>query len=156
MLESIHWRLPVRWEIARISVLKPIDMALHPAGAVDCAGPRMLALKDVAYVIEARLGVVGELESLEKHRRRFERRVRGGEPFRRPYFGVRECPADFRLLTDSDPPLRCPPELAGERDWGWLAYDQDNARDRPTRFIRARSVDGVIDITAAGEAQLYG
>lgn len=156
ILESIHWRPSVRWEIARLLVLAPGNVVRHPSSAAEQDGPQVLALRDVAYVIEASLRMVGELESARKHQRRFEHRVRSNQPFRRPYFGVRECPAQFRLLADGDPIPTCAPQLAGERDWGWLPYDQDNDRNRPTHFIRARSLDGVIAVPAPEQAALLG
>lgn len=153
VLESIHWRPAIRWDVEKIIVLKPVELVPHPAGGLPGSGlPQVLALRDVAYLIEARFALTqaaGERDNMAAHRRMFEDRVRKNRPFRRPYLGLRECPATFRLLADDEAEGGCPESLRGERDWGWIVYDHDAERGVPTRYFRARSVDGIIKVPLA-------
>ena len=160
ILESIHWRPAIRWDVEKTAVLKPVELVQHPAGGPPGSRtPQVLALKDVAYLIEARFALTdlaGERDSMAAHRRMFEDRVRKNRPFRQPYFGLRECPASFRLLADDEAAGDCPESLRGERNWGWIVYDHDLDREPPTRYFRAASVDGVIGVPTREAALLCG
>jgi len=110
-----------------------------------------LILKDVCYGIEAHFEILdareadGSLnrEPAGKHLDVFNRRLRAGKCFHRPYLGTREFAADFRPV-DQWPP--CPEELRGERDLGYMLHDIDFDNGMTPRFFRARMVDGVIDV----------
>lgn len=163
ILDSIHWRPAVRWMIDRIKILNPVDLVVRAnndvGSAGDGEGASILALRCVAYLIDAQMVLTasaGERDSISGHKQMFERRVRKQQPFRQPYFGVRDCPAEFRLLDEDEQEPVCPDQLRGERDWGWLAYDLDDRRHPAVRYFRARSVDGVIAVPGEGEVALYG
>jgi len=110
-----------------------------------------LLLKDVCYGIEARFEVLDATEQdgsinrepAGKHLDIFNRRLRKGQCFHRPYLGTREFAAHFEPV-DQWPD--CPAELRGERDLGFMLHDIDFADGMTPRFFRARMVDGVIDV----------
>ena len=88
-------------------------------------------------------------EKEAKYAAMFERRARKGQFFHHPYFGCREFPVDFRLVGDpKNDPAKCPKELEGERDLGWMLYDLDysDPSDIKPLFYRPVMVDGVIDV----------
>ena len=177
VLEAIHWKPAIRWEIDRIHVLKPIRFETlrrnelgHriPAGNVDRAmragsteGLRTVVeedrqqraatlLRDVGYVIEAHFvltSAAGPDDSEAKHLAMFNRRATKGQCFHRPYLGTREFAADFELVDDTMPVSRLP-EADRDRDLGWMLFDIDYVDDAQPRFFRARLSDGVIEVPA--------
>ncbi len=110
-----------------------------------------MLLKDVCYGIEAHFEILDACEAdgranakpAGKHLDIFNRRVRKGQCFHRPYLGTREFAADFEPV-EAWP--ECPGELRGERDLGFMLHDIDFDDDMTPRFFRARMVDGVIDV----------
>ena len=138
VLEAVHWKPAIRWEVTRIHVLKPIRFvsirrnetsqkaSTHSAAiamrkgttadlGIDVAATRQqraaTLLADVGYVIEARFALTdkaGEDDTPAKHISMFNRRTREGQCFHRPCFGTREFPADFRLIEEGE---SLPPSL---------------------------------------------
>lgn len=110
-----------------------------------------LLLKDVCYGIEAHFEILDSRETdgstnpepAGKHLDIFNRRVKKGQCFHRPYLGTREFAAHFEPVDEWPD---CPDELKGERDLGFMLYDIDFADGMTPRFFRARMVDGVIDV----------
>ncbi len=110
-----------------------------------------LLLKDVCYGIEAHFEVLDATEQdgshnptpAGKHLDIFNRRVKKGQCFHRPYLGTREFAARFEPV-DQWP--GCPDELRGERDLGFMLHDIDFEDGMTPRFFRARMIDGVIDV----------
>jgi len=183
ILDAIHWKPAIRWTINRIHVLKPIRFeslrrnevgSKIPAGSAaqsmkagSTAGLINLVeedrqqraatiLRDVGYVIEAHFSLTnraGSEDSVGKHLDIFNRRARKGQCFQMPCLGVREFPANFRLVEESE---RFPDrtELAGERDLGWMLHDIDFDRAMAPRFFRARMQDGVIDVPPWDDAEV--
>ena len=178
ILEAIHWKPQMVWRIERLRVLNPIHFeslrrnevgskipATKIVSAMHAGSTEGLALyvdedrqqraatllKDVAYVIEARIeltakGRADPAESVQKHMEMSRRRTVKGQYFHHPYLGTREFSCDFALL-EGDPP-RPHDSLMGERDLGWMALDLDYAAGMEPRFFRARMVDGVIEVPA--------
>lgn len=172
-LDAILWRPEMRWIVRRIEVLRPIRFASfrrnevqskvapasvkkwmrdgaeyrpQPAGAGcgDATPRNTLALRDVAYVVEAEPLVYepnGE-NNPAKYAGMFRRRVEKGQCFHRPYLGCREFAADFAPPDSSEKPI---PET---RDLGLMLYDivftKGGKTNRPV-FFGARLVDGVLD-----------
>ncbi|TVL97828.1 MAG: type I-C CRISPR-associated protein Cas5 [Candidatus Brocadia sp. WS118] len=68
-----------------------------------------LILKDVEYLIEAVIEVPEEyikgsrVISVVKYRTIFERRIKSGRCFHRPYFGCREFPCDVEWAENAEP-----------------------------------------------------
>lgn len=175
ILEAIHWKPAIRWIIDSIHVLRPIRFqtirrneigSKIPARNVkaamssgDLAGLHLLvdddrqqratvALRDVAYVIEAHFALTDRAEADDttaKHHAMFIRRAERGQCFHRPCLGVREFAADFEL-ADAIPESTLPPEDR-DRDLGWMLHDIDYANGMTPQFFRARLEAGVLDLT---------
>lgn len=186
VLEAIHWKPQMAWHIQRIRVLNPIRFesirrnevgSKIPAGkaasAMRAGSTEGLALyvdedrqqraatllRDVAYVIEARIeltakGRADPAETVQKHLEIARRRAARGQYFHHPYLGTREFPCSFELLEGAPPQPH--ESLEGERDLGWIALDVDYAPGMEARFFRAKMVNGVIDIPAPGDAGVAG
>lgn len=186
IMEAIHWKPAMVWRIQRLRVLRPIRFesirrnevgskisAGRVAAAMRAGSTEGLALyvdedrqqraatvlRDVAYVIEARVELTAQgkgdpTESVAKHLEMARRRAARGQCFHRPYLGTREFACDFDLL-DGDPP---PPHesLLGDRDLGWMALDIDFAASMAPRFFRAVMRDGVIEVPALDGAEVAG
>lgn len=178
VLEAVYWKPAIRWVVQRITVLRPVrfenirrnELASKLSlGAVtkamnDGTSPvqqfieddrqqrASLLLRDVAYLIHARFEPTEkwnpEKESEGKHLDIFNRRVAKGQCFQTPYLGCREFPASFGTDDGEQPP----PELAGQRDLGWMLHDLDFSQDMQARFFRAVMQDGVIEVPDFKEA----
>jgi len=186
VLEAIHWKPQMVWRIRRLTVLNPIRFesirrnevgsripSARVSAAMRAASTEGLALyvdedrqqraatllKDVAYIIEARVelsarGRAEPGETVQKHLEMARRRAAKGQYFHHPYLGTREFSCDFELL-EGEPP-KPHPSLMGERDLGWMALDVDYAPGMEAKFFRARMVDGVIDVPAIGDEGVVG
>ncbi|AVS71752.1 type I-C CRISPR-associated protein Cas5 [Paracidovorax avenae] len=176
ILDAIHWKPAIRWNIDRIHVLNPIRFEsirrnevggkISPASvtkAMKAGTPDGLAncvdedrqqraatiLRDVAYVIEAHFDLTakaGPDDSVGKHLDIFNRRARKGQCFQQPCMGVREFPASFELLEDGAPIPPVHESLLAPRDLGWTLHDIDFDRGMAPRFFRAQMVGGVIEV----------
>ena len=152
ILEAIHWKPAIRWEIDRIHVLNPIkfdnirrnersgkipvnkvraalrggDVALFQDATGDAVQRASLVLRDVCYGIEAHFEMTdraGPGDTAEKHYNMALRRMRKGQCFHRPYFGCREFPVQFELVEGEMPKSCYTGENGGERDLGFMLYD---------------------------------
>lgn len=165
ILEAIYWKPAIRWVIDRIHVLKPIQFENirrnELSNKVSISAKIMregnqpvcqyieddrqqrasLVLKDVEYVIEAHFELTGVDDADPgKHLAIFERRVRKGQCFHRPYFGCREFPVNFEwcdVIPES--------ELTGEQSLGFMLHDIDFANEMTPHFFRAVIHSGVMD-----------
>jgi len=166
ILEAIYWKPAIRWIIDRIYVLQPIrfenirrnevakrvsvnksDMWSDKPVCIfaDDSKTRQqrasMVLRNVEYVIEAHFDLVGNDDNDSgKHLAIFERRVKNGQCFHRPYFGCREFPVDFEWCDK--PPNST---FTGEHDFGYMLHDIDFANDMTPKFFRAIMKNGVID-----------
>jgi len=146
ILEAIHWKPAIEWVVERIDVLKPIrwesvrrnevGVSMSPkTGGLFIEDHRQqragLLLKDVAYVIHARIEMTvraGPEDNLTKHVEMFQRRAEKGQCFHRPYLGCREFSAHFRLISP-DETLPEPEDKTAElgygeeNDLGWMLRD---------------------------------
>ncbi|MDZ4740517.1 MAG: type I-C CRISPR-associated protein Cas5c [Alphaproteobacteria bacterium] len=177
ILEAIHWKPAIRWQIDRIHVLKPIRFqsfrrnevgskisaskarsgmnndsleGLHLLVDDDRQQRATIALRDVAYVIEAHFEMTNKAESgdnVGKHADMFTRRARTGQCYHRPCLGVREFAADFALIEGAMPDITSPQEDR-DKDLGWMLYDIDFANDMTPHFFRAQLKDGTIDLVS--------
>ena len=173
ILEAVHWKPAIRWQIDRLHVLNPIrfqNIRRNEVGAKisernaksamksgDLSGLYMnvdenrqqratLALRDVAYVIEAHLEMTDKAgdDTPAKHLEMFRRRAEKGQCFHRPALGVREFVANFDWIEEAPES-----QIKGQQDLGWMLYDIDFANGKRPQFFRAEMVDGVIDVAAA-------
>ena len=175
MMEAVYWHEGLKWAIRRIYVERPIrftnirrnevtkkilasDVYAAARGADkpiyinrrEAIGQRAATvLRDVSYVVEANFTLVpGKMnpgDSEEKFYAIFCNRARRGRCFTQPYFGCREFPASFALVTEDTLP---PQPIAESRDLGVMLYDMDYSDPqniKPT-FFHAEMVDGVVEI----------
>lgn len=173
ILDAILWKPEMRWIIRRITVLKPIryigfrrnevQSKIPPgsikkwmsdpssfipqvagAGTEDVTQRNTLALRDVAYLIEAEPRVFSKApeDSPTKYMAMFNRRVENGQCHTQPCFGCREFPACFETADPGDKPI--------EEDLNLglmlydVAYDPSGSNHRPI-FFHANLTNGVLD-----------
>lgn len=182
ILEAIYWKPEIRWHINRITVLNPIKFASVRrnevkdkigAGTVakamkDGAGSlafyvdegdnrqqrATLLLREVGYLIEARIRIMSGPDNIAKHLDQFNRRARKGSCFTRPYFGCREFAANFALLEPDSTVPAVHASLTGERDLGYMLQDMSFSGEMEAHFFRATMRDGVINVPELAEAQI--
>lgn len=179
VLEAIYWKPQIRWVVEKIHVLKPVRFThvrrnevgkkMPAPDAKMMSGEKAvpgiliederqqrasLILRDVAYLIEARIDLLDPTEAIGKHLDIFNRRARRGQYFHHPYLGTREFDASFALIeADSEKPV-AHPDFAGTRDLGFMLHDIEFDQDPSTkkvhgttpRFFRAEMKDGVITV----------
>src|SRR5690606_30828737 len=136
ILDAIMWRPEMRWVIQRIEVLKPIrwisfrrnevQSKIAPgavarwikdpttyeplaagAGSSEATPRATLALRDVAYVVEA-IPIVYNRNgdnSPRKYIEMLKRRVEKGQHHHMPVLGVREFPATVELEMEGERPI---------------------------------------------------
>lgn len=109
-----------------------------------------LALRDVAYLIEASLDIrtTSTTDQPIKYREMFDRRVRKGQCFHRPYLGCREFACNFTVPDGTEQPLEW------DEDLGLMLYDirfDHNGRNTPG-FFRARIRKGVLHCDSSAPA----
>lgn len=184
ILEAIHWKPAIRWNIDRIHVLEPIRFEsirrnevggkLSPASvtkAMKAGSTAGLAnyvdedrqqraatvLRKVGYVIAAHFELTdkaGSDDSIGKHLDIFNRRARKGQCFHAPCMGVREFPAHFALLDEDAALPDADPALERDKDLGWMLHDIDFANGTTPRFFRAQMIGGVITVPAWPHAEV--
>jgi CRISPR-associated protein Cas5d len=164
ILEAIYWKPAIRWVIDRIHVLQPVrfenirrnELANRVSvnqRDMDQGKPvcryieddrqqrASMILRNVEYVIESHFDVTGGDDSAPgKHLAIFERRVKNGQCFHRPYFGCREFPVNFEWC-DEIPAT----SFVGKQDLGFMLHDIDFVNDMTPQFFRAVMQDGIID-----------
>lgn len=184
ILEAIHWKPAIRWSIDRIHVLKPVRFEtirrnevgskLSEASVTKAMRAGRLekltayveddrkqraatVLRDVAYVIDAHFDLTsqaGTEDTVGKHLDIFNRRARKGQCFHTPCLGVREFPANFKLLEESAPLPSADVTLHTVQDLGWMLHDIDFANGMTPRFFRAEMRGGVIHVPAWQAAEI--
>ena len=173
LMESIFWHPGLVWQIDKIHVCAPIrfvnirrnevgavlsasnvQTAMRSGAPLYLATPEhiqqraTMALRDVRYVIEAHFDMTDQAAPSDnpgKFQDIMKRRLRRGQCYSQPYFGVREFASSFALCEEVPP---CPVTLEGERDLGYMLYDLDysNPDDIRPQFFRAILRDGVLDL----------
>ncbi|MFH1977437.1 MAG: type I-C CRISPR-associated protein Cas5c [Pseudomonadota bacterium] len=128
ILDSILWKPEFQWYVRRIVVLNLIRFATIKRNEINTKQGRnpilieekraqrnSVVLKDVAYIIEASIyqkqtsgnnrpeKYIGTETGKEGM---FPRRVKKGQCWRRPYFGVREFSAEFMEPDGTEQPIR--------------------------------------------------
>lgn len=184
ILESIFWHPGLSWIVDRIYVCSPIRFtnirrneakdtisarAVRTAMTKGCDGLYLatshsiqqraaMVLRDVHYVIEAHFVMTDRAAASDnpgKFQDIMRRRLEKGQFYHQPCFGVREFPVNFKLCTEIP---KCPDDLRGEKDLGWMLLDLDysNPEDIRPMFFRATLRDGVLavpDRTSEGVMQ---
>ena len=165
ILEAIYWKPGIRWAVDRIHVLNKVrfenirrnelsnkasvsDSVIREGNVLVCQfieddrqQRAAMVLKNVDYILEAHFELTGkDASDPGKHLAIFERRVKKGQCFHRPYFGCREFPVSFEWC-DALPAS----QLTGEQDLGYMLHDIDFEDNLTPRFFRAVMQDGIID-----------
>jgi CRISPR-associated protein Cas5d len=169
------WKPAIRYRIDRIYVMKPIrftnirrnevsakasaskaktamekgagDLFICTSDAIQQRAATVL--KDVRYIIEAHFEMTdraGVQDTPEKFYNMILRRVRNGQCYHQPCFGVREFPANFQLFEGE----QIVTAYEGEtRDLGLMLYDMDysDIRNISPMYFRAVLKNGVLDLT---------
>lgn len=186
ILEAIHWKPAIRWVVDGIRVLKPIrfesirrnevgsKISARSVGSAMKAGTTegvvtyvdqdrqqraATVLRDVAYVIEAHFeitGKAGDEDSEGKHLDIFKRRARKGQYFHAPCLGVREFPANFRLVEDEEPEPSFHSSLEGERELGWMLHDFDFQNNTEPRYFKAAMHNGYVKVPDFNSEEIKG
>jgi CRISPR-associated protein Cas5d len=123
VLDCILWKPEFAWHIHSISVLKPIKFHSVKRNEINARQGKTpiiieenrtqrnsIILKDVGYIIEASV-FQKEPEAKnppKKYVEMFNRRVRKGQCWRRPFLGTREFAAEFALPDGSEKPIQEP------------------------------------------------
>lgn len=174
ILEAIYWHPGLKWIVDRIRICSPIRFTnirrnevkdtvsarnvktamaggkkeLFLATSESIQQRAAMVLRDVHYVIEAHFVMTEKAEKSDnpaKFQSIMQRRMEKGQFYHQPCFGVREFPANFKPCTDEP---KCPEELLGEKDLGWMLLDLDYSDQKDIRpmFFRAVLHDGVLTV----------
>ena len=169
VLEAIFWRPEFRWVVEEIRVLEEIryfsilrnevnSRASERSaagwmrtghGSYDATDDRAqrhtLALRDVGYVIQARMVLRPDVQDHPaKYRDQFRRRARRGQCYTMPYLGCREFTASFAEPNGTETPI------ARTEDLGLMLLDIEYVPGRSgtgtPRFFEARLESGVLRV----------
>lgn len=158
VLEAILWKPEFQWYIHRILVLKPvkfISIKRNEINSKQGGTPviienereqrNSIILRDVAYIIEA--SIYQEVKDNQnpnvKYREMFQRRVRKGQCWRRPYLGTREFSADFCESSGNDKPIDDTIPI------GSMLFDMfydKNGKPNPVFFYDVAIINGILDL----------
>ena len=184
ILEAVMWHPGMRYVIDRIHVCAPIRFTnirrnevkdvisarnvkaemnsrsgdLYIAASESIQQRAAMVLRNVHYVIEAHFEMTENAAPSDnpgKFCDMLRRRVEKGKCYHQPYLGTREFPAKVVKCVEMPP---CPPELAGERDLGWMLLDLDYSDKENIKpvFFCAKLVDGVLTVPAMDSAEVTG
>lgn len=147
LLESIYWHPGLQWIVDRIYVCNPIVFADIYQGGVNDA----TVLKNVRYVIEAHFKMTDNAAPSDNHGKftaTIKRRLKRGQFYKQPCFGLRKYPAQFAKFEGVP---ECPRELRGRKDLGWMLLDMDfsDPDNLTPMFFRAELVNGVLTVPPA-------
>lgn len=179
IIESVYWHPGLVYCIDKIHVLNPIrfsnvrrnevkSKALVSAVRSAALGSAPLPyintrediqqrastiLTNVRYVVEMHFEMTDKASPADnpgKFCEMLRRRLRKGQHYSQPYFGVREFPAYVREWNPADPITVCENNL-GVHDFGFMLYDMDysNPNYFTPMFFRAVMRDGVIDVAGS-------
>lgn len=172
VLEAIHWKPAIRWQVERIDILNPIKWESVRRNEVgNVMSPRSsgifieedrqqragLFLRNVAYTIHAFFELTdkaGPEDTTIKHQEMFIRRSSQGQCFHRPYLGCREFAANFEFLSHDQ---KLPVPISESRDLGWMLYDLDfSGSETNPRFFRAELKNGSLHIPEWNSPEVRG
>lgn len=176
VLDAILWRPEMRWNILKIEVLKPItfialkrnelEKKITPgfvkawmedpsnfkpqeagAGRDDTTQRNTLALKNVAYIIEAEPLVwdASGPNKPQKYIAMMNRNIEKGRCFVRPCLGCREFSAFFSIPGPDDLPI------SDSRELGLMLYDiafDIKGKKHKAVFFNATMNEGVVETRA--------
>lgn len=179
MLNAIMWKPEMKWQVRRISVLKPIRYltmkrnelnnvitSLKPIDITNMAHRSQrstMMLMDVCYDVEAEAILTpkgaADGENTRKYEEMLMRRVKHGQCFRTPYLGCSECRADFGEADDSMHPINMTMDI-GPMFFGRFYPDDAIFMKNPDDpkwkkavpfFFHAKIVSGVVNVPTRSE-----
>ncbi len=168
IIEAICWKPAIRWVIDEIQVCSPIRYEnirrnevnskasvkkQYIAASTDRAQRASLILKNVRYVVTAHFEMTNKAKERDnegKFADMVKRRLRSGQYYHKPCLGVREFPAEVRLIENGK---EAPQPILESRSLGLMLYDIDYVKNNddevtafnPT-FFMAEMENGVIDL----------
>lgn len=185
ILEAIFWHPGLKYKIDKIYVLNPIKFTtiwrnevkskisarnvktamekrnlsdLYNDRGADIVQRSSTVLEDVHYVIKARFEIgegANETDNPGKFQDILTRRIKKGQCFHRPYFGVREFPVQFKMWDGNEPDIKTAYEDQ-ILDLGIMLYqmeytayktkDGSTVYDAQPAFFRAKLVNGVLNL----------
>lgn len=158
VLDCILWKPEFVWHVHRIIVLKPVKFASVKRNEIkskqgktpiiieaDRAQRNSIILRDVAYMIEASVyqPTPDEKNPPKKYVEMFNRRVRKGQCWRRPYLGTREFAAEFSLPAPDEYEKRIREDIPIGSMFLDMFYDESGV-PQPKFFFGAAVRDGVL------------
>ncbi len=163
ILDSILWKPEFKWYVRRIIVLNPVKFFSVKRNEINSkqnkspiiieerrAQRNSIILKDVSYIIEASVfidDVAGKdilyyVPLFNKYSQMFERRVRKGQCWRRPFFGTREFAVEFMPTAGTEQPIS---ELIPVGSMLFdIFYDKDG-KPEPLFFYDVVVKDGILN-----------
>jgi CRISPR-associated protein Cas5d len=123
VLDCILWKPEFIWHVQRIIVLNSVKFASVKRNEINSkqgkspivieehrAQRNSIILKDVAYIIEALVyqNKPDTKNPPKKYVEMFNRRIRKGQCWRRPFLGTREFAAEFALPDGTEKPIQEP------------------------------------------------
>ncbi len=174
ILDSILWKPEFKWYVRKIKVLKPVKFfsfkrneinskqgsvpivvdEVNNSGKPKYRSQRnSILLKDVSYIIEASIFIdeYSEINPPKKYTEMFNRRVKKGQCFRRPFLGTREFAAEFIPALEDDYPIQETIPI------GSMLFDifyDDKGKPEPVFFYDVAVKDGVLDCEVPENDQL--
>lgn len=181
ILEAVLWKPAIFWVVSKIHVLNPIrfisfrrnevktrvplnkvkpamkgkalDHFFAGAGSDACAQRNTVALRDVAYIVEAHYVPTpkwGPDDSFGKFDEMFQRRLEKGQTYHQPYLGCREFAAEVGPVS-GEVHYRLPEEQRNKH-LGWMLHDLDFRPPIRPKFFSAAIKDGIIDVPPFDES----
>ena len=157
ILDSILWKPEFKWYIRRILVLNPVKFFSVKRNEINSkqnkipiiveekrAQRNSIILKDVSYIIEASVYIdeYSEKNPPRKYVEMFERRVRKGQCWRRPFFGTREFAAEFVLPDGTEQSIK---ELIPIGSMLFDIFYDEAGKPEPLFFYDVAVKDGVLN-----------
>lgn len=157
ILDSILWKPEFKWWVRRIVVLNKVQFVTIKRNEIDSKQSKTpiviqdrrvqrnsVVLENVAYIIEASIyqDEPDANNPPKKYVEMFERRVRKGQCYRRPYLGTREFDLEFFPVTGNE---KC---YGGDIDIGSLFFDMhydEHGKPSPIFCYGMKMVNGVLE-----------
>jgi CRISPR-associated protein Cas5d len=161
VLDCILWKPEFAWHVHRIGVLKQVKFHSVKRNEINARQGKTpiiieenrtqrnsIVLKDVGYIIEASVfqSVPDGKNPPKKYVEMFNRRVRKGQCWRRPFLGTREFAAEFLPVSENDKPIQ--EEIPIGSMFLDMWYDE-NGVPMPKFFYDVAVRNGVLDCSEA-------
>ncbi len=161
ILDSILWKPEFQWWIHRIIILNPVKFFSVKRNEINSkqgktpiiieerrAQRNSIVLKDVAYLIEASVfqKYVDPRNPPKKYTEMFNRRVKKGQCWRRPFLGTREFAAEFFPSDGSEHPIQ---EIIPIGSMLFDIFFDTHGKPSPLFFYDVAVVNGILECPIA-------